>query len=328
MLKQIVQTITVAAVYEDEEDEVETNSGSENEHEVKDLQAREGLVTKAAATSQRNPACFMVATSQHWMDCMPGRKKLYEEVKSGEKVRTTYERKSMQLRNQDVKGDDLFAVDKTRAALRDLHTQIKVHLQSWKQNCILSSRELESLFSVMDRFSAIVFACSEWLIPPLLESGLRGLPGSSEELRKRMDLVKVHEVEAVMTAEKQAAVSIRGSLARLDLVLYQVLATFCCKRYFTKVCINTRAEEDAYCQKVSRILTLKQYQTDGRISIESIKPLKIKAILILTQIPGFLRVLYFSQLLVYSLWFERWMRLHVFERVSAALHDDLMNGSL
>lgn len=36
----------------------------------------------------------------------------------------------MQLRNQDVKGDDPSSVEKTRAALRDLHTQIKVSIHS------------------------------------------------------------------------------------------------------------------------------------------------------------------------------------------------------
>ncbi|KAK8991094.1 hypothetical protein V6N11_062118 [Hibiscus sabdariffa] len=218
MLKQIVQTITVAAVYEDEEDEVETNSGSENEHEVKDLQAREGLVTKAAATSQRNPACFMVATSQHWMDCMPGRKKLYEEVKSGEKVRTTYERKSMQLRNQDVKGDDLFAVDKTRAALRDLHTQIKA--QKWTLDV---AKVFLAVAGAPSKLEAKLHPFISGIGEPVFSHGsllsdcLRGLPGSSEELRKRMDLVKVHEVEAVMTAEKQAAVSIRVLFAGMSI---------------------------------------------------------------------------------------------------------------
>ncbi|XP_007014353.2 PREDICTED: uncharacterized protein LOC18589353 [Theobroma cacao] len=57
-------------------------------------------------------------------------KKLYEEVKSAEKVRIAYEKKSRQLRNQDVKGEDPHAVDKTRAAIRDLHTQIKVSIHS------------------------------------------------------------------------------------------------------------------------------------------------------------------------------------------------------
>ncbi|XP_059636940.1 protein ALTERED PHOSPHATE STARVATION RESPONSE 1-like [Cornus florida] len=57
-------------------------------------------------------------------------KKLYEEVRSGERIRIAYEKKCMQLRNQDVKRDDTSSVDKTRAAIRDLHTQIKVSIHS------------------------------------------------------------------------------------------------------------------------------------------------------------------------------------------------------
>ncbi|CAK9325814.1 unnamed protein product [Citrullus colocynthis] len=57
-------------------------------------------------------------------------KKLYQEVRSGEKVRIAYEKKCNQLRNQDVKGEDPSSVEKTRSAMRDLHTQIKVSIHS------------------------------------------------------------------------------------------------------------------------------------------------------------------------------------------------------
>ncbi|KAK4797854.1 hypothetical protein SAY86_030180 [Trapa natans] len=57
-------------------------------------------------------------------------KKLYEEVRAGERVRIAYEKKCKQLRNQDVKGEDPSAVDKTRATIEDLHTQIKVSIHS------------------------------------------------------------------------------------------------------------------------------------------------------------------------------------------------------
>lgn len=57
-------------------------------------------------------------------------KKLYQEVRCGEKVRIAYEKKCMQLRNQDVKGEDPSVLDKTRTAIRDLHTQIKVSIHS------------------------------------------------------------------------------------------------------------------------------------------------------------------------------------------------------
>lgn len=57
-------------------------------------------------------------------------KKLYEEVKCGERVRIAYEKKCMQLKNQDVKGVDHSSVDKTRAAISDLHTQMMVSMHS------------------------------------------------------------------------------------------------------------------------------------------------------------------------------------------------------
>ncbi|GAB2219109.1 hypothetical protein Droror1_Dr00006738 [Drosera rotundifolia] len=57
-------------------------------------------------------------------------KRLYDEVRLGEKIRLAYEKKCNQLKSQDVKGDDPSAVDKTRSAIQDLHTQIKVSIRS------------------------------------------------------------------------------------------------------------------------------------------------------------------------------------------------------
>ncbi|KAL3825598.1 hypothetical protein ACJIZ3_021627 [Penstemon smallii] len=57
-------------------------------------------------------------------------KKLYREVRAGERVRITYEKKCEQLRNLDVKGVDPSHVDKTRASIRDLHTRLKVSIHS------------------------------------------------------------------------------------------------------------------------------------------------------------------------------------------------------
>ncbi|XP_026665012.1 protein ROLLING AND ERECT LEAF 2-like [Phoenix dactylifera] len=57
-------------------------------------------------------------------------KKLYEEVKSGDRTRQLYEKKCIQLRNLDAKGADSRAVDKTRAVVRDLHTRIWVALRA------------------------------------------------------------------------------------------------------------------------------------------------------------------------------------------------------
>ncbi|KAH9306742.1 hypothetical protein KI387_011146, partial [Taxus chinensis] len=74
-------------------------------------------------------------------------KKLYDEVKDGERLRLTYEKKCMQLRNQDAKGEDFQVVDKTRATIKNLHTRIKVSIHAVdsisKRIQKLSSEELQ-----------------------------------------------------------------------------------------------------------------------------------------------------------------------------------------
>jgi len=57
-------------------------------------------------------------------------KKLYDEVKAGERLRITYDKKCVLLRHQDSKGEDPQLVDKTRAAIKSLHTGIKVSIQA------------------------------------------------------------------------------------------------------------------------------------------------------------------------------------------------------
>ncbi|KAG9449273.1 hypothetical protein H6P81_009238 [Aristolochia fimbriata] len=87
-------------------------------------------------------SCMFSGSHQSTLDRLYAwEKKLYEEVKSGEKVRIAYEKKCLQLRNQDVKGEDPLVVDKTRAAVRDLQTQIKISIHSIE--CI--SKRIETL---------------------------------------------------------------------------------------------------------------------------------------------------------------------------------------
>ncbi|RAL44141.1 hypothetical protein DM860_016387 [Cuscuta australis] len=68
-------------------------------------------------------------------------KKLYQEVRAGERVRLTYEKKCAQLRNLDVSGADPSTIEKTRATIRDLHTQIKISIHSVQS----ISKRIESL---------------------------------------------------------------------------------------------------------------------------------------------------------------------------------------
>ncbi|KAF0910727.1 hypothetical protein E2562_004715 [Oryza meyeriana var. granulata] len=57
-------------------------------------------------------------------------KKLYEEVKAIVQIRQTYEKKCVQLRNQDAKGSELRCAEKTRTTVRDLYTRIWVSLRA------------------------------------------------------------------------------------------------------------------------------------------------------------------------------------------------------
>ncbi|RRT61393.1 hypothetical protein B296_00044218, partial [Ensete ventricosum] len=71
-------------------------------------------------------SCMISGSHQSTLDRLyEWEKKLYEEVKAGERIRIAFEKKYMQLRNQDVHGEEPSAVEKTRAAVRDLHTRLK-----------------------------------------------------------------------------------------------------------------------------------------------------------------------------------------------------------
>uniref|UniRef100_A0A0E0JW78 DUF632 domain-containing protein n=1 Tax=Oryza punctata TaxID=4537 RepID=A0A0E0JW78_ORYPU len=55
-------------------------------------------------------------------------KRLYEEVRAGERVRLSYEKKCALLRSQDANGAEPFAIEKTRAAMRDLRTKLDISI--------------------------------------------------------------------------------------------------------------------------------------------------------------------------------------------------------
>ncbi|KAG0531941.1 hypothetical protein BDA96_04G065300 [Sorghum bicolor] len=57
-------------------------------------------------------------------------KRLYEEVRAGEKVRLAYEKKCALLRSQDANGAEPIAIEKTRVVVRDLRTKLDISLTS------------------------------------------------------------------------------------------------------------------------------------------------------------------------------------------------------
>ncbi|XP_010259879.1 PREDICTED: uncharacterized protein LOC104599165 [Nelumbo nucifera] len=76
-------------------------------------------------------SCMFSGSDQSTLDKLYAwEKKLYKEVKSGAQIRIAYEKKYMQLMNQKGKAEDPSVVHKTKAAIRDLHTQIKVSIHS------------------------------------------------------------------------------------------------------------------------------------------------------------------------------------------------------
>uniref|UniRef100_A0A1J3JFB2 DUF632 domain-containing protein n=1 Tax=Noccaea caerulescens TaxID=107243 RepID=A0A1J3JFB2_NOCCA len=110
-------------------------SGSSRSSSARFLITSSGGGSKESGSESRSDvsdeSCMISGSHQTTLDRLfAWEKKLYDEVKSGERVRRAYEKKCMHLRNQDVKGDDPFSVDKTRATLRDLDTQIKVSIHS------------------------------------------------------------------------------------------------------------------------------------------------------------------------------------------------------
>ncbi|CAK9170661.1 unnamed protein product [Ilex paraguariensis] len=86
-----------------------------------------------SSSSFSEDSCMLSCSHQSTLDRLYAwEKKLYQEVRAGERVRIAYEKKCAHMRNLDVTGEDPSSVDKARAAIRDLHTQIKVSIHSVK----------------------------------------------------------------------------------------------------------------------------------------------------------------------------------------------------
>lgn len=85
----------------------------------------------ASSSDISDDSCMFNNSHQSTLDKLYAwEKKLYQEVKAGERIRIAYDKKCAQLRNHVAKGDDHSSVDKTRIAIRDLRTQIKVSIHS------------------------------------------------------------------------------------------------------------------------------------------------------------------------------------------------------
>ncbi|KAL4205330.1 hypothetical protein AMTRI_Chr01g114090 [Amborella trichopoda] len=141
-------------------------------------------------------SCMLSGSHQSTLDRLYAwEKKLYDEVKSGARIRIKYEKKCMHLRNHDAKGDDPWAVDKTRTAIRDLHTRIKVSIQSVesvsKRIQTLRDEELEpqltELIQGLARMWKVMAECHEAQKRAISESKLDHVnPSVSSEPHRRV----------------------------------------------------------------------------------------------------------------------------------------------
>ncbi|KAI0500025.1 hypothetical protein KFK09_018233 [Dendrobium nobile] len=99
--------------------------------------SRRSLVCKNTSLTEGRSEIFEdyggMGSGSHWLTL--GRlyaweKKLYEEVKAGEQTRQMYQKKCLQLRNQDAKGSGSHTLDKSRASVKDLYARIWVSLRT------------------------------------------------------------------------------------------------------------------------------------------------------------------------------------------------------
>ncbi|WVZ92152.1 hypothetical protein U9M48_038239 [Paspalum notatum var. saurae] len=90
------------------------------------------LYDNETSSSYSEESCSTMSGSHHsTLDRLyTWEKKLYKEVKAGERLRIEYEKRLKHLRNQDVKGEEPASVDKTCTALRSLHTRLKVSIHT------------------------------------------------------------------------------------------------------------------------------------------------------------------------------------------------------
>ncbi|KAH7433425.1 hypothetical protein KP509_07G068800 [Ceratopteris richardii] len=89
------------------------------------------LAMRDAYEDDEAPQCGMFGSHASTLERIYAwEKKLYDEVKEGEILRISFDRKCQQLHNLDAKGGDTIAIDQTRAALKKLDTRLIVALRA------------------------------------------------------------------------------------------------------------------------------------------------------------------------------------------------------
>ncbi|KAK6150437.1 hypothetical protein DH2020_015369 [Rehmannia glutinosa] len=95
-------------------------------------------------------------------------RKLYDEVKASESIQKEYDRKCDQLRHQFAKDLSPQVIDKTRAAVKDLHSRIRVALHavdtiSKRIEKMRDEELLPQLLELIQGYTSYVEALNSWL---------------------------------------------------------------------------------------------------------------------------------------------------------------------
>ncbi|KAM7477714.1 hypothetical protein LguiA_025927 [Lonicera macranthoides] len=170
-------------------------------------------------------SCMFSGSHQSTLDkLLAWEKKLYQQVRAGERVRMAYEKKCKQLTNQDVKGDDPFSVDKTRTAIRDLHTQIKVSIHKVeavsKSIEVLRDEELQpqllELIQGLSKMWKVMAECHQSQKRTLDDAKLL-LAGTPSKTKKKYTIMSPSEPHRLARSAAQLETELRNWRACFDL---------------------------------------------------------------------------------------------------------------
>ncbi|KAH9609845.1 hypothetical protein KSS87_008214 [Heliosperma pusillum] len=109
-------------------------------------------------------------------------RKLYDEVKASEVIRKVYDKKCDQLRHQFAKDISTHVVDKTRTAVKDLHSRIRVALHAVDSIAkrIEKMRDEELLPQLTELITGYEFFIMALCLVPIVERPLRKLNRSEK----------------------------------------------------------------------------------------------------------------------------------------------------
>ncbi|KAJ4764375.1 DUF630 family protein (DUF630 and DUF632) [Rhynchospora pubera] len=153
-------------------------------------------------------------------------RKLYDEVKASGTIRTNYDFKCKLLRQQESRGESQQRIDKTRAAVKDLHSRIRVAIQRIdkisKEIEEIRDKELEpqleELIEGLIRMWAMMLECHRHQLDIIQNASANGsirFP-NQPELQSQAALTLSHELHLLSTNFTKWILAHKSYLERID----------------------------------------------------------------------------------------------------------------